>query len=286
MNLSIVLLILVTVASVVATPVSAVTLTPTVAPSTTTANPAITQTQTTTTAGTPLVSLQTRASGEIDRRLNSLQGAIESISQMKKISAEEKTALTASLQTEVTKLTDLKAKIAGATDLTTLKADVATIVSQYRIFALILPKTHLLASADVIGTTIDDLTVLATKLEARITQAEAQGMSVISLKRTHTAMLDKIADANKQYESIITNVSPLIPDGYPANRSTLTNARTLLTTARKNLAGASTDAKSLMTSLKAFRPTDATTPASSVSAIPTTGALPTNTPSLTPSPTM
>lgn len=230
--------------------------------------PATTKATTTTKSATSLEVLQTRATGEIDRRLMALQEGLTKVSGMKKIADAEKQELTTAIQSEITKLTDLKTKISSATDVTTLKTDTATIVTQYRIFALFLPKIHLLAAADVLGTTIDELTILATKLETRITAAETAGMSVTALKTTHTAMLDKIADAKKQYESILTNVTPLTPDGYPGNRSTLTSARTLLSTARKNLMGAATDARSIMTSLKAFRPGEATPTVSSSSAAP------------------
>lgn len=244
-------------------PVFATSATPMVSP-VTEVLPATTQTTAVTNKTTTQVAnLQKRAESEIDRRIIALQAALTKIGSMKKIPESDKATLTTAIQSEITKLTDLKTKISAATDLVTLKADVATIVTQYRIFALFLPKIHLLSAADVLGSTIDELTILASKLQTRITAAESAGMSVTSLTTTHKGMLEKIADASKQYESILTNVTPLVPDGYPGNKSTLTNARTLLTTARKNIVGASQDAKTIMNSIKAFRPTDSTSASSS-----------------------
>ncbi|CAN5116524.1 hypothetical protein BH11PAT1_BH11PAT1_0360 [soil metagenome] len=203
---------------------------------------------------TQTANLQARASQEIDRRISALTEIIKKIAAMKKLGSIEKTTLTTQVQAEITNLTILKTKIAADTDDATLKADVKSVVTAYRVFALFIPKMHLLAAADVMGTTIDKLTEIATKLDARIKEAEAAGKSVASLKTSLTDMQAKIADAKKQYESIITNVTPLTPDGYPGNKTTLTNARELLKTGRQNLDAAAKDAKTIMTSLKAFRP--------------------------------
>lgn len=212
-----------------------------------------------------LINLQERATKEIDRRLAALNLVLTKISAVKKLSATEKTALTTQVQAEISSLTALKTKIAGATDLVTLKVDVATLVTSYRVFALFIPKIHLLAGADVLGQTIDTLTTLSAKLDTRIKEAETSGKVITNLTKLHTEMNESLAEAKKQYESIITNVTPLKPEDYPGNKTTLQDGRELLRTGRKNAGDAAKDARDIITALKAFRPaiTDA-----SASAIP------------------
>jgi len=197
--------------------------------------------------------LQARANKEIDRRVNSLQNKlIPRIKNMKRLTADQKSSLTSQVQTEITSLNNLKTKIAGDTDLATLKADVRSIVTSYRVFALFIPQISLLSAADRTLTITDKINTLATKLQTRMQTAQNKGNDVSSLQTKLTDMQNKISDAKTQANNIINAVIPLTPGGYPGNTSTLQSARTMLQTAHQDVVTARQDAKVIIQGLRAF----------------------------------
>lgn len=199
-----------------------------------------------------IANLQARANKEIDRRLGRLNKLIARINNMKRLTADQKSSLISQIQTEITNLTNLKTKIAGDTDLPTLKADVRSIVTSYRVFALFVPQISLLASADRTLEVTDKLTAIATKLQTRIQTAQNNGKDVTSLQTALTDMQNKISDAKTQATNAINAVLPLTPSGYPGNVTVLQSSRTVIQTAHQDLVTARQDAKTIIKGLRAF----------------------------------
>jgi len=194
--------------------------------------------------------LQERADREITRRITSLKNLITRINSFKRISEEKKEALTMQVQTEIDSLTALQTKIKADTDPETLKTDVQSIVTSYRIYALFMPKIAILAMAERLDATADQMNTLATKLQTRIETAKAEGKEVGAMQSTLLAMQKKIADAKTQEQNAINAVIPLTPDGYPANKKTLQEARTMLQTGQQDLIAARKDAKEIISALQ------------------------------------
>lgn len=194
--------------------------------------------------------LKTRANNEIDRRITSLNGLITRIGALKKISQEQKNLYITQVQAEVTNLTSLKAKINTDTDLVTLKTDVQSIVKSYRVYLLFMPKIRLLAASDTLNITADNLSTLSAKLQVRITEEKTKGKDVTSLEASLSDMQTKILDARTQSQAIIVIITPLTPDGYPANKTELEKARTMLKTGHNDLIKARQDAKNIIQGLK------------------------------------
>jgi multidrug resistance efflux pump len=71
-------------------------------------------------------------------------------------------------------------------------------------------------------------------------------------------MTAKLADANTQATNAINTVVPLVPAGYPGNKTTLESARTILATVRTDLKAALSDATQIRQLLKGT--TNAPTP--------------------------
>jgi hypothetical protein len=202
--------------------------------------------------------LKARAEKELTRRLNALNKLATSLQNVKRLSADQKTTMIADVQTQITSLTALQTKINQDTDEATLKADVQSIVKSYRIYALYMPKIEILVAADKILSTNDTLTTLATVLQTQITSAQTKGQDVTALNALLADMQAKIADAKTQSQNAITTVTPLTPDGYPANKTSLTSARDMLKVARSDSRAALADAKKIIKSL--VKTTVTTTP--------------------------
>lgn len=208
--------------------------------------------------------LKERANKEIDRRIESLSALIKRISEFKKLSASQKSALTTQVQAEITKLTTLKADIAAETDLEELKELTQSIVDSYRIYALFMPKIQILGTADRLQTTADQMSTQATQLEVKINEQETAGQDVAAAESLLADMKAKIADAKTQAQNAITTVTPLTPEGYPDNKTELQSARQMVVTGIKDLNTARQDARKIIVWLigqkKIVTPTTTPTP--------------------------
>lgn len=194
--------------------------------------------------------IKDRSDKEIGRRIDSLNKLISRINEMKKISKEQKAILTAQIQTQITDLTTLKTKVDADTDLQNAKTDAQSIIKSYRIYALFIPKIHILATSDRMLDAIDKTSTIAAKLNTRISEAKGKGQDVSSLESLYSDMQSKITDAKTQAQNAIDLVTPLVPEGYPGNKTSLMDARKILMAGRQDLQSARIDARKIVNELK------------------------------------
>lgn len=207
-------------------------------------------------------SIKNKATKEIDRRITSLNNLITRINNNQKLTADEKSSLSAQVQSEISGLTSLKSRIASGTDLATLRTDVKSITNEYRVYALIMPKTGIIYSADLILSHVTSLNNIYNKLQARIQTAQQNGKDVTSLQNSLNDMKTKLDDAQKQAETAKAAVLTLEPNGYPANKTQLLSSRADLKTAREDLVAAKKDANAILQGLRAFSIDRESTPSS------------------------
>lgn len=198
--------------------------------------------------------LKERANKEITRRIESLNKLLTRINEfkIKKLSDVQKTSLTTQVQTEIAKLTALQAKIEADTDLATLKIDIQSIVTEYRIFALFIPKIQILGAADRLLTTADEMSSHAAMLETKINAKQTEGQNVTELQTLLVDMKAKIADAQTQGQGAIDLVLPLTPEGFPGNKTQLQSAREMIGVGIKDLNTARQDARKIIVGLMKF----------------------------------
>ena len=183
--------------------------------------------------------LKTRATAEITRRVTALNGLITKISAMKRLTSAQQSTFTTGIQGQISSLTSLQTKINGDTDLPTLRTDVQSIVQAYRIFALYMPQVNIMSNADRVLAIVSEMNQVESLLQSR-------GGSATLL----TDLTAKLADATTQATNALNSVVPLVPSGYPSNKTTLESARTMLETARTDLKGALVDITQIRQLLK------------------------------------
>jgi len=193
--------------------------------------------------------LKERGEKEINRRLESLNKLLTRIAEFKKLSATQKAALNSQVQAEITKLNALLAKIQADTDVTTLQADVKSIVDSYRIYALFMPKIQILGASDRMLNTADLMSSQAAQLEVKINAKQTEGKNVADLLTLLADMKAKIADVKSQAQAAIDIVTPLVPEGFPDNKTSLQSARQMLVTALHNLNTARQDGRKIIVGL-------------------------------------
>jgi hypothetical protein len=206
---------------------------------------------------TKLPALITKANTEIAARITDLNKLSTQVAAIKNESATEKANISAQVQTNITGLTALQAKIDADTDLSVARTDEGTIFTTFRIYALIVPRGYLMASADRI-TTIDGLmSSLGTQIQARITADQSAGKNVSAVSAALSDMQAKVADASTQSQSIQNGVGSLMPDQgnttvAASNRAALVSARGNSKTATADLKTARTDITTMLQDLKSL----------------------------------
>ncbi len=229
-----------------------------------------------TTGGSAAARIQTlisRANQEINRRLQGLQALATRIQDMQKLSGTEKDNLASSIQAQETELTALQTKVAADTDLPTLRTDLQSITKSYRIYLLVIPQGAITAATDRVLTIVDNLSIIATKLQTRITAAQSAGSDVAALQTSLTDLSTKVSDAQTQAQTAVAEISGLTPDqGDPtklqANTQMLKDARSKLKTAMSDLQAARQDAVSIVKELKAMGGIGTTATTTSTSTTP------------------
>lgn len=216
--------------------------------------------------------LKERVDNEITRRITALNKLIDRINSAKRLTAAQKLTLTTQINDEVAALTTLNTKIAGDADLTSLKVDVAKIVKSYRIFALYIPKIHILTASEIILDITDQLTVLLSKFQTYIAQNPSKLRDLPAVQSAITEMQTKIADAKTQAENAQTTVLPLTPEGYPENKTKLDEARKMLVAARQDLAEARQAAAKIRGNMTAVSSLKSIVPLATGSASPAASA--------------
>jgi hypothetical protein len=207
-----------------------------------------------------MTNIKQRSSLEIDRRINSLNGLLTKFNNLKKLPEAEKTELNKSIQDYITELTNLKTKINADTDLVTLRIDAKTIFTDFRVYAVYMPKLAELAAVERMMAAADTLTEVANRLNTRLSQLQEQGQDVAGLQTLLGDMNSKITDAQTQYEAVETEITPLSPEGYPGNKVTLQSGRNKIRLATQDLKAARDDARKILEGMKSLSGTLTATP--------------------------
>jgi hypothetical protein len=192
-----------------------------------------------------LAALKAKGATEIDRRLQNLAGALDKLSNSTTLTAADKAALTKQLNDEVSGLTALKTKLAAETTVAGARADVQSIVLDYRVYALMLPKTRMMASADRFAVVETKLTKLHDELAAKATSSAD--------KSKLADMSSQIANASAQTTKLETELLALQPTDYNANHAVLVTYRAAEKTAHDALVAARDDAKTVIDDLKSAK---------------------------------
>jgi hypothetical protein len=196
---------------------------------------------------------------EIDRRITTLDELNTRVTGSKAISDPHKAQLQHSgpnpvnYDAEKAGLTALKAQIDGETDLQALRADIEKIAPEFRVYLLVVPKTHLTDAADAGSLAVGKLDELAVKLQGLIDKAAAKGKDVTQANALLADMKAKTGQAGALIAPIVGSLMPVSAADYNAGpgKTAIENARTAAKQARDLLKAARADAKQIIDLLKA-----------------------------------
>jgi hypothetical protein len=191
---------------------------------------------------------------EIDRRIDTITRLQSRVANAESLTGPDRAALHSQLTADTRGLTVLRGKIDGETDVDALRADLRKIVTDFRIYLLMVPKTGEVIAADAELAAVARLGTVSTKLQARIDAAKAAGKDVTQAQADLDAMNAKAAQVSPLVAGIPAAVLPLTPADYNDGtaKPILTSSRASLQSGRGLLAGARADAKACIAALKAL----------------------------------
>ena len=204
---------------------------------------------------TPTVeSLRAFGDCEIGRRLTTLGTLAGKVSGSKALTSSDAAALSSEISSTVSGLNALKTTIDGETAIAALKADVAKIATQFRVYLVVVPQVHLVSAADGVLATQAKFAQINTNLSARIAKAKAAGKDVTAAQADLDAMNSQVSTAIGLATGLPAKLLALTPAQYNAGTAgpVIASARTALTTARNDVKAAVAKAQACRAALKAL----------------------------------
>jgi hypothetical protein len=186
--------------------------------------------------------------------VNDLNAAVNRVSTSKDLGTNSAN-LAAYLQADIAPLQASGQKIAGDSSASTAGADAATIFTNFRVLALVLPAARLAATADGIDvTTIPKLTALSAKAAARVTPSNAATVQPLI-----NDLNAQISAATNSTAGIASAVLGYLPAQWNANHSLLAPTLASVMAAKGDVTKALADVAQLRSDLTPTTTTPTTT---------------------------
>lgn len=192
---------------------------------------------------------------EINRRLVTLTVLGNRVATAGGLTTDHRTTLAAQLAAATSGLTALRAQIDAETDKDALRADLGKIVTDYRIYLLVAPKTAEVIAADAELAAVARLEAQSTKLQARIDTAKAAGKDVALAQAHLDTMNAKLVQVPPLAQGVPAAVLPLTPAQYNAGtaKPILASSHASLQGGRSLLNAARAEALACVAALRALR---------------------------------
>jgi hypothetical protein len=208
--------------------------------------------------GATLAQIQAAAATAINARVASLNVAIAGVQKRTDLGADQ-AVLLHSLQGDVTGLQQLGVKIAAATDQTAARAGYQQIATNFLVYSLTLPVTHLVSASDRINNTVAPrLTAGAAKISAKLTPADEATVQPLL-----TDLTKQVAAAETATKGLPASLEAYTPSQLKGNHDLLKPARSDLAAAKAAITQARHDAKQAVADVRAGRAHQATPSAQS-----------------------
>jgi hypothetical protein len=192
---------------------------------------------------------------EISRRITTLDALSARVTASKVLTSAHASALQSEIGSTKSGLTSLKATLDAETTVEALKADITKIVTDYRVYVLLVPQVNLVNGADGVMAAQAKFADINTKLTAAIAAAKAKGKDTTAAQASLDAMNAAVAKAVGLASPLPEALLPLTPAQYNAGTAgpIIGNARTALGQARDQLKAAMAAAKACRDALKALK---------------------------------
>jgi len=203
--------------------------------------------------------------------LSDLSTKIDGLVSKNLLTSDQATTLKGKIQDASNNLTALKQKIDSDTDTTTARADDRSIMTQFRIYAVLMPLLRHMVWVDLMTNALGTMSGLDDDIQTAISKAPAsQQAQLTALFKDYKA---KLADAQTQLDNAAKQFAAMTPDAFNKNPSgfklsTLGTLHKDSTAAHKDIKAARTDLHQIAMILKADQASATTTPTITGTATP------------------
>lgn len=185
---------------------------------------------------TNLTNLQKRADQMVAIRITSLNNLSNKIQNDQRLSSSDKSSLNGDIQTAISGLNTLKTKIDSDTDLATARADTKEIVTNFRVYLVVMPKTQLLIVIGNLQTTTANLQALTPKIQNLINTLKSDGKDVTSLQSLLADINSRLTNISNQLATDKSKVTATTVTDVNDAHNTFVSVRQDLSSVRSNLA--------------------------------------------------
>lgn len=183
--------------------------------------------------------------------LTKLSGTISTDLTQKKINSDQASALQADVSTNQTGLTNLKTKLDAETTAKAARADVVNIFSQFRIFAVVIPRDYRHLQMDIEQNVKALMQSVAPGIQDAIAKAPASKQA--QLKTLFQDYQKNVAAAESQIDIAQNDFPSMTPENFNVNRASYEQTRKAVVDAvkdaRTDLHKAADDLKQMTQSL-------------------------------------
>ncbi len=206
-------------------------------------------------AGASIDTLRALGDCEIQRRFTTLDDLSAAVSKAKALTTSDAAALSGEISSTRAGLTALKATIDAETSLEALRGEVRQIATDYRVYLLLVPKTHLVIAADREVAAQQIFDKVSDRLSAAIQKAKDAGKDVTAAQADLDKMNAAVAQAVALASPLPAQLLPLTPAQYNAGTAgpVLLSARSAVLQARDLLRQAKADAEACRDALQALK---------------------------------
>jgi hypothetical protein len=188
-----------------------------------------------------------RCMGALDKRLTDLGNAATRLAAVPHVTDAHQAALSAILDETVAGLEALIPDINAAADTAALRTACRSMFEDFRVYALVLPRTRLVVAADVAVAGAGKLDRVAARLESAIERGAAGGQGTAEAEAKLAEMRDEIDSARDAAAGVPAGIMGLTAADWNDDHEVLTPAREALRSARTDLR----DARRLAGEIKA-----------------------------------
>jgi hypothetical protein len=188
--------------------------------------------------------------GEISRRLTTLNSLATGINSAQHLSSSDKSSLSSEVSTETAGLNTIQTKLNAETTVSEAVADDTDVITEYRVYVLVVPKVYIVIAADNQQSVEAALTKAASGFQAVLTNAQNAGKNVSSLQPLLSDLNSRVTAANSISSNMESSVVSLQPSDYNSDHTLLVGDYNTLQTAQSDNQAALNDANQLLSGVQ------------------------------------
>ena len=186
-----------------------------------------------------IANLKDRAEQAVENRLDTIERVTEVLQDAEHLTDEHSRLLLDELTSSADGLTALGRQIDSAETIAELWELIPLIFEDYRIYAVVVPKAHLVVVADTIVAVVDRVDLVAGSLQDAIDRVSAAGYDTSEAEEVLAEMVESLSEAGSLAGRVPDTVLPLVPADWPdPAQSILEGAHSDLRAARDDVASA------------------------------------------------